>query len=230
MHVLRGPAIVLFVLAILCSFSLLLRLFRTERRTLLLTILLLMLWMIATGALALSGFFADFTSLPPHLLFALLLPAVAFAIFSFTSASLPEALRRTPIYWLIAFQTFRVVVEIILFRGYKAGVVPMQMTFDGRNYDILIGLTAPLAAWAATRLDKRRAGFVVLWNVAGLASVINIATVAVLSMPTPLRHFMNDPPNTLLTHFPFIYLPAVLVPAAYIAHVLSIRQVLQEPS
>jgi hypothetical protein len=99
------------------------------------------------------------------------------------------------------------------------------MTFDGRNLDILIGLTAPLAAWILYRTRSRTFG--ILWNIAGLASVLNIATIAILSMPTPLRRFMNDPPNTLLAHFPFIYLPAVLVPAGYIAHILSIRQLLQ---
>jgi hypothetical protein len=229
MHALRGPAIVLFLLALVCAFSLLIRVFRTQRPTLRILLPLVMLWFSIIGTLTVRGFFADFTSLPPHLLFALLLPAFAFAIFSFTSKAIPDALRQTPLYWLIAFQSFRVVVEVILFRGFKAGAIPVQMTFDGRNYDILIGLTAPVAAWVATKLHKRQAVFVVLWNVAGLVSVINIAVVAVLSMPTPLRYFMNNPPNTLLTHLPFIYLPAVLVPAAYIAHVLSIRQVLQKP-
>jgi hypothetical protein len=226
MHVLRGPAIVLLLLAVVCTFGLLFRLFLAQRRMLILTTTVVAMWFVAVGVLALRGFFADFASLPPHLLFALLLPAVVFGVFNFMSKSLPQALRRMPLYWLIGFQVFRVVVEIILYEGYKAGVVPVQMTFDGRNFDILIGLSAPLAAWLYAK--TRSAALGIVWNVAGLASVINIAVVAVLSMPTPLRHFMNNPPNTLLTHFPFIYLPAVLVPAAYIAHVLSVRQILQQ--
>jgi hypothetical protein len=225
MHVLRGPAIVLLLLASVCAFGLLFKLFRVQRRMLIITCVVVAVWFVVVGALALRGFFADFASLPPHLLFALLLPAVVFGVFSFVSKSLPEALGQMPVYWLIGFQVFRVVVEIVLYKGYKAGVVPVQMTFDGRNFDILVGLTAPVAAWLYAR--TRSAALGIVWNVAGLVSVINIAVVAVLSMPTPLRHFMNDPPNTLLTHFPFIYLPAVLVPAAYIAHVLSIRQILQ---
>jgi hypothetical protein len=232
MPTLRGPANVLLLLAIVCAFSLLYQLFRTQRRTLYITGFTVVLWFLIIGEFALHGFFSNFTTLPPHLIFALILPAIAFAIFSFTSKSLPQALSQTPITWLIAFQAFRIVVEIILWRGYKLGVVPIQMTFDGRNVDILIGITAPLAAWLAARFYKQSGSvtFGILWNIAGLASLINIATVAILSMPTPLRHFMNDPPNTLLTHFPFIYLPAVLVPAGYIAHMLSIRQLLQRRS
>jgi hypothetical protein len=230
MPALRGPAIVLSILAALCAFSLLIRVFRTQRPTLRIVLPLVMLWFSVIGTLAMRGFFADFTSLPPHLLLALLLPAVAFAIFSVSSKAIPEGLGEMPVYWLIAFQTFRVVVEIVLFRGYKAGAIPVQMTFYGRNFDILVGLTAPLAAWLSSKLyaRNRSIAFGIVWNIAGLISVMNIAIVAVLSMPTPLRYFMNDPPNTLLAYFPFIYLPAVLVPAAYIAHLLSIRQLLQK--
>lgn len=222
------PGTILTLLAIFCACSLLFHLFSTHRRTLILTTATLTLWLLLTGALAHRGFFTNFTALPPHLLFALLLPAVAFAIFSITSKSLPEALRATPLPWLIAFQAFRIVVELILWRGYKLGAIPIQMTFEGRNLDILIGLTAPIAAWIIYR--TRSVAFGIVWNIAGLASILNIATIAILSMPTPLRRFMNDPPNTLLAHCPFIYLPAILVPAGYIAHLLSIRQLLQRRS
>jgi hypothetical protein len=222
---LRGPAIVLTLLAIICALLLLFILFRSNRLTLFTATILTAAWFLLTGTLALRGFFSDFAALPPHLLFALLLPAIAFAIFSFTSKSLPNTLHQNPVTWLIGFQAFRIIVELILWRGYKAGVIPIQMTFEGRNLDILIGLTAPFAAWIYQR--ARSATFAIVWNIAGLASVLNIAIVAILSMPTPLRHFMNDPPNTLLAQFPFIYLPAVLVPCGYIAHFLSIRQILQ---
>jgi hypothetical protein len=224
-HALRLPAFTLTLLAILCAYTLLHHLFRTHRRTLYLTTSTVTLWFLLIGILAHRGFFTNFAALPPHLLLALLLPAIAFAIFSLTSKDLPNALRATPLYWLIAFQTFRIIVELILWRGFKLGAIPIQMTFDGRNFDILIGLTAPIAAWIIYRTRSVALGIV--WNVAGLASILNIATVAILSMPTPLRRFMNDPTNTLLAHFPFIYLPAILVPAGYIAHTLSIRQILQ---
>jgi hypothetical protein len=220
------PAIAITLLAATCATLLAVRIFRAQPRNLLLALSATALWFHLTGILAARGFFQNFTTLPPHLLFALLTPAIVFAIYSIASKRLPQTLLQTSATWLIAFQLFRILVELILWRGYKLGVVPIQMTFDGRNLDILIGLTAPLAAWIYHR--SRSTTFAILWNVAGLASLLNIVVVSVLSMPTPLRRFLNDPPNTLLTHFPFIYLPAVLVPAAYIAHLLSLRQLLQQ--
>jgi uncharacterized membrane protein len=39
------------------------------------------------------------------------------------------------------------------------------------------------------------------------------------------RHFMNEPANKIVTEFPFIYLPGVLVVIAFVFHILSLRQI-----
>lgn len=63
-----------------------------------------------------------------------------------------------------------------------------------------------------------------MWNLLSLGLLINIVTIALLSIPTPFRVFMNEPANTLVAHFPFILLPGMLVPLAYGLHFLSMRQ------
>lgn len=47
--------------------------------------------------------------------------------------------------------------------------------------------------------------------------------ITALSMP-PGRVFHNSPDSSLLTRFPFIYLPGLLVPLAYTLHIFSLRQ------
>jgi hypothetical protein len=54
--------------------------------------------------------------------------------------------------------------------------------------------------------------------------LINIVTISALSMPGPLRAFHNEPDSSLLTRFPFIYLPGLLVPLAYTLHIFSLWQ------
>ena len=99
------------------------------------------------------------------------------------------------------------------------------MTFEGRNLDVLSGLTALPVAWLASR--KRLSHFwLVVWNLACLGLLINIVATALLSMPTPLRFFMNEPGSVIVTHFPVVWLPALLVPMAYGLQFLSLRQVL----
>jgi hypothetical protein len=186
-------------------------------------VVVVLLWAATVAVLAKRGFFSDFTATPPRLLIALVSPGLAMTVALVRSKALDEALKATPVSWLLLLQTFRVIVELLLWNGYRHGVIPVQMTFEGRNFDILAGLTAPIAAWYWGR--TRSKAFVVIWNVAGLCLLANIVVVAILSMPTSFRVFTEGPANTLLTRFPFIFLPAILVPIAYITHSFSLKQI-----
>jgi hypothetical protein len=97
------------------------------------------------------------------------------------------------------------------------------MTFEGRNFDVLSGLTAPLIAFLAFR-NQLPKSVLIAWNLICLGLLINIVTVAVLSMPTPFRYFMNEPANTIVAQFPISWLPTFLVPLAYMLSFISIRQ------
>ena len=125
---------------------------------------------------------------------------------------------------LIGYQVFRVPVEWLLHRLYLDGVIPVQMTYAGRNFDIVSGITAGLLAfWLASgRPAPRRV--VLVWNVVGLALLANIVTVAVLSTPVPFRVFHEGPPNLVPSTFPHVWLPSFLVQAALFGHVLVFRR------
>ena len=102
------------------------------------------------------------------------------------------------------------------------------MTFEGRNLDILSGITATLVAFLVYRKKLSRP-LTIAWNVACLGLLANIVITAILSLPTPFRVFMNEPTNTIVAEFPIVWLPALLVPLAYGLHFLSIRQLLSGP-
>ena len=59
----------------------------------------------------------------------------------------------------------------------------------------------------------------------GLLLLGNIAAIAVLSTPLPFRFFMNEPANTIVFNFPFVWLPVFVVPFAALLHVLSIKKI-----
>lgn len=185
-------------------------------------ITLLLGWVALTGALAYLNLLNDFSRTPSPvgwLIAIALLISTTFAASPFGAA----AARATPIAWLIGFQSFRIVVEILLHQGYLAGFVPPQMTWEGRNWDILTGLSAiPVAYLAARNTLPRWAA--VLWNLVGFALLINIMAVAILSTPGSFRLFQNEPANTLIAQFPYIWLPTVLVPTAWIGHLLLFRR------
>ena len=136
-------------------------------------------WAIVVGSLARSGFFSNFAPLPPRLLIVLVGPAIALALL-WRVRTLQAALEYAPVAWLIYLQTFRIIVELLLWNRYRAGVLPVQMTFAGRNFDIVAGLTAPIVGFIWQRTRNRKVA--VAWNVAGLVLLLNIIVVAILSM------------------------------------------------
>ncbi len=179
-------------------------------------------WIALTGALAHLNLLSDFSRTPSPvgwLILFIFVVSTTFVLCPFGA----DAARATPIAWLIGFQSFRIVVEILLHQGYLAGFVPPQMTWEGRNWDILTGLTAvPVAYFAARQTLPRWAA--VVWNLGGFALLINIMAVSMLSTPSPLRLFQNEPANTFIAQFPYIWLPTVLVPTAWVGHLLLFRR------
>jgi hypothetical protein len=195
------------------------RIFRT-------TTLLLFLWLLIIGAIAYLGFFNDFSGMPPRLFIVLVIPLITIAWVMNNPTAL-EIIRAMSPTKLLGFQVFRVFVEILLWTLFTQGLLPEQMTFEGRNFDILAGLTGPFMAWLAYK-QKVSKGILIIWNVVCLGLLINIVTTAILSMPTPLRVFMNEPANTIVAAFPIIWLPAFLVPLAYTLHLFSLHQTLRK--
>ncbi len=61
-----------------------------------------------------------------------------------------------------------------------------------------------------------------VWNVAGLALLVNIVTVAILSTPR-FALFGDDRLNVFVAYPPFVWLPAVLVLAALAGHLVVFR-------
>ena len=131
-------------------------------------------------------------------------------------------MEHAPLAWLIGYQVFRAPLEFFLHASYERGVIPVQMTWSGLNFDVITGISAALLALvAATRPLPR--WLVLAWNCIGLALLGAIVTIALLSAPTPLRVFMNEPANTLVAQLPYVWLPAFLVQAAWFGHLLVFR-------
>ena len=125
---------------------------------------------------------------------------------------------------VVAFQAFRIPVELLLHRLYVEGTVPVQMTYSGRNIDVVTGLTGlALGLWLLAGRPAAR-GLLLAWNLLGLALLVNIVGVAVLSTPTPFRRFLEGPPNLVPSEFPYVWLPSFLVQVAWGSHLLVFRQ------
>ena len=183
----------------------------------------LVVWAIIISAVSLSGFSGEFELFPLNIMPFVIVPLITTLILLFhkdTNALLSKINLKV----LTRLQAFRAFVEIVLWLLFIQNLLPEQMTFEGRNFDIIAGITSLLAARFI--LNSRR--LMIVWNIIGLALLINIVSIAILSMPTSLRIFENEPANIIITQFPFIVLPTFLVPLAYILHFLSLKKLLMK--
>ncbi len=182
-------------------------------------------WIVLVTVLAYKNFFADFTKLPPRPGLVLLLP-LPFVIMIALSRSGTKLLQTVPPSWLVFIQSFRIFVELLIWFAFMSGKLPVQMSVEGRNFDVLTGILALPVGYFLLRKKSYAPKIAIAYNVLGLVLLLNIVVTAFLSMPTSLRYFMNEPSAVLVGSFPFILLPAVLVPIAYSFHIFSLRQLL----
>ena len=179
-------------------------------------------WLTITFLIAHAGILSDFESRPPRLMIMLLTETALFAFVTGTRTA-RRLLEATPLSWPIALHTIRIPIELALFALFAAGKIPVQMTFEGRNFDVLVGLTAPIAAFALARGKIGQRGALV-WNLFAFGLLLNILGIAITTFPGPLHLEWSGVSNVILATPPFAWLPTFLVPVAFFGHVLSFRQ------
>jgi len=196
----------------------------TGRRPLILLLAATLLWVLLIEILALKGVWSDFSQLPPRMLIVFVIPLLT-TIYLLNSKTFTRVLQAVPVPLFFYLQSFRILVELLLWYSYRHQLVPVQITLEGSNYDLITGITAPVMGWLMQRYP-RMVVLGVCWNLAGLALLANVVITAFLSLPTPFRHFMNEPSTAILVRFPFVILPGLLVPLAYTLHCFSLKQLI----
>jgi hypothetical protein len=132
-----------------------------------------------------------------------------------------------PLAILVGFQAFRLPLEILMAKAHGEGLMPVEMSFHGRNFDVVTGVLAiPLAVMLLRGHSGRK--LVYLWNFLGLALLINVVGTAVALMPGPQALLKSQIPNVWVSYSPFIWLPSILVTSAQLGHILVLRRLRAE--
>jgi hypothetical protein len=180
-------------------------------------------WLAFTGALAAGGALLRASTVPLYFPLLVLTPMLA-GIFFLRSTPGHEVLSNLPPAWPVQMQSFRIVMEIVLWALAEQGRVPYLITFEGRNVDILIGLTAWPVAWYCFMRRTWPVRVATLWNVAGLLILANVVFQAYLSAPTAIRMIFTQPPTGFIGTLPYVWLPTFLVPLAVWLHTASLKR------
>jgi hypothetical protein len=192
------------------------------RRSLLIRIgSLLVTWFLAVTAAAVAGAWLD-PSIPRPLGY--FIPALVLSLVLWRAGWLQAAVQQFPpsaIPWL---QTLRIGGGLTLFAAWASGVAPWGWVIRAGTGDILVGIgAAAVAALLGTRLAWSRTA-AIAWNVFGLVDLAHTLVRGLLSAPGPQQRIFETPPNLVAAVFPFLYLPAFIVPLTILLHILSLQQ------
>jgi len=183
------------------------------------------LWLGITFMLAEQHVLSNFSRMPSPFMIVLFASTAFTVILSAVSPWGKRIANGFSFQALFGFQAFRILVETLLMILHKAGVAPIQLTFEGRNFDILTGVLALTVLIFFNQNHISKTIYAIL-NLIGLSLVLNVVLVGFLSLPTPFRIFADD--NTWITQAPFIWLPTFLVQVALSGHILSFRKLMVE--
>jgi hypothetical protein len=185
-------------------------------------------WLLLQGVLTWSGFYRDATGIPPRFLLLLAPPVLCIAVLFITRGG-RKFLNRFDPKMLTLLHLVRLPVELTLYGLFVYHDVPVIMTFEGGNFDILSGLSAPLIYYFAYRKKTLSRGWLLFWNIACLLLLLNIVGRAILSAPFAFQQFGFEQPDVALFGFPFSWLPGFVVPAVLLAHLINLRKLILNP-
>lgn len=182
-------------------------------------------WLTLQGLLGYSWFYLVTDTMPPRAMLMIGPPMLVIILIFCTrwGRKFVDGFNATTLTWL---HVVRVPVEIGLFFLAAQAVIPYVMTFEGRNFDIIAGVTAPIIAWYGMKKKRIPRGFILLWNFVCIGLLLNVVLHGLLSIPSVIQQLEFEVPNIGLLYFPFNWLPSFIVPVVLFSHLVSIRKVM----
>lgn len=182
-------------------------------------------WMIVQSIIGIAGFYTVTDTLPPRFILTLA-PPVLFMIVLLVTKRGRSFIDGLQLKWITLLHVIRIPIEIVLLFLFLEKTIPALMTFEGRNLDILSGITAPVMYYFV--FIKRTWGHNLLlaWNFICLGLLINIVAIAILAAPFPFQQLAFGQPNIAVLYFPYVLLPAVVVPLVLFSHLVAIRSLM----
>ena len=190
-------------------------------------VLIIAVWLGINALLALNGFYLETTTVPPRLVVMIFPPIIAILLLFNTKAG-KQFIDKIDLATLTLMNVIRIPIEMVLFWVAMNKGIPELMTFEGRNFDVFSGITAPLIYYFGFRKSLLSPKLMIVWNVICLTLVMLVVVQGILSAPTAFQQMAFDQPNIAIMYFPFVWLPCFVVPAVVFSHLVSIRRLLKQ--
>jgi len=200
----------------------------TTRKNSTIIIISLIIWLIIQAVFTLKNIYnSDTNSFPPKILLFGILPPFLTIIALFLMKKGRQFIDSLSLTNITYLNIVRIPVEIVLLWLFLNKAIPELMTFEGRNFDIIAGITAPIIVYFGLVKGKINRKTILIWNFICLGLLVNIVVNAFFSTPSPIQKFAFEQPNIAILNFPFSWLPTFIVPIVLFGHLVSIRQLLK---
>jgi len=154
----------------------------------------------------------------PGLGVAVALPIAVLCIVVARTQALREEFHRVPLWLLVGVHVVRLLgISFIIL--YTAGRLPAPFASAAGWGDIFVGATALPVAWFAYRQPTNVRSMIWIWNVIGIADLINAVGLGVISSPGPQRLIFAEPSSAIMTTLPWLLIPGFLVPLLFAVHI-----------
>lgn len=186
------------------------------------TMLMITIWLAYIFTLSFAGIFTVFT-LPPRIPLLVVFPFLIFIIYFFSQKRFRPLIAAVPTHWPVYFQTFRIAVELLILLGFMKGLLPRSVTYEGYNYDILAGLTAPFVGYLVAKNISGSKAVLVIWNILGIGLLVNV--VIIFNTAGYFPEMWGADKSLIKPAYGMVHvalLAGVFMPAAMFMHILSL--------
>ncbi|WP_051664075.1 hypothetical protein [Dyadobacter crusticola] len=191
--------------------------------------ILLISWVALQICISASGFYHATSTAFPMLLI-MVVPPVILMAWLFMARSGKSLLDRMDLHLLTVIHVVRAPSEVVMYWLFICRVVPAEITLQGGNLDIVAGLTAPAIYYFGVLKEKIKWQLMVCWNVLGLGLTVSVALKFIASAAFIPQNLTFEQPNIALSHFPFVFLPGIIMPLIICSHLAAIRLLVKSNS
>lgn len=182
----------------------------------------LILWQLFILLVTKSGFTVT-TEFPPRFAILFIVPSFIFTIIFLYLNRKKDWINQISNKQITLFQSFRIAVELLLWFSFAEGMLHKNVTIEGYNYDMIFGLSAILVFTFVYLLKVGGQKLLLVWNYAGILVLLSVIFVFTTTLYTPeIYGFDQSPMTSTFLEYPFVLVPAFMMPLAIFFHCLSI--------
>jgi len=179
------------------------------------------------GYLAILSFTKVLTDfgLPPRFPIFLVIPLLLFCIYFYIKNRNNEFIQSIPLHWTAFYQSFRILVEFLILYTFMKGIMPVEATFEGYNFDIIMGISAIPIGLLIYKTGHKYKTLLRIWNIVGILMVLFVAVIIATNTYQPQIWGLTEPSvKTEFMQMPYLLLAGFLAPSAIFIHIISLIQ------